>query len=157
MNRSDVIHNAERWAAHTKKVASLEAQRDEELSPIREAYEQKAEAINECYDAQIGKLQDRADAIETEIREWLAKQKKDVRLESRSAIVAITRGEKLGDRVVDAAKFMKLAARRQIDGFMNYVRVTVKDASAVLGKDDLEAVTDRPKLKTEVVTLELKG
>lgn len=156
LTQSDIKSMAERWATHTRKLEKIEADREAELAPVKAAFQKKAAPINEKYDALVDPLQAKADELEEAITEWLRKQKKSIRIESRSAVAEFIKGSKLGNRVVDAFKFVAMASERKIKDYWSHVNVTIKDAEKLLGKDDLDAICSQPKVVSEIVNLELK-
>ena len=156
LNKSDIMQRAERWATAQKQLVELEAEREKALEPAKKAYAKRVGPINKEFDAKIAPIEARSEALEIEITEWLDKQTKSVEIESKSAIAKRSIGEKLGNRIVDAAKFMKLAAKRKIDDYMSYVHVSIKDAESVFGKEDMATVCTTPRIESKVTTLELK-
>ena len=156
LTQADIKAKAEKWALLTQKIEKLEAAKDAELEPILAKHEKQLAPINERHDAVIEPLQEKADEIEIEVTEWLEKQKKSIKIESRRAVAEFSKGTKFGDRVVNAVKFIEICTERKIKDFWKLVKVTIKDAESVLGKDDMTAICDKPKVASEIATLSMK-
>lgn len=154
--QADIQAKAQKWAVLTKKITKAEAQRDAELEPILAKHERQLKPVNERWDATIDPLQEKADALEAEIMEYLEGLKKTTRIESKDAVAEFVKGTKFGDRVVDGAKFVAIATERKIKDFWKMVKVTIKDAEKVLGKEDLESICTKPKVPNENASLTLK-
>ena len=74
----------------------------------------------------------------------------------KKAIASFLKTERPGDRVVDPEAFVAKCVERRIKDFWNYVRVTIKDAAQLMGKEDMEDLCTRPPVQVEQATLELK-
>lgn len=157
LTQNAIKTKAEKWASLQAKIARLESEKISELTPHQEAYERKTAPIVARFDEQIDPLQEKADELESEILEWLEKQKRSIRLETKNAIAEMVRSKGFGDRVVDAEKFVAKCIERGIKNFWRLVRVNIKDANQVMGKEDMDELCDRPKVETANATLELKA
>lgn len=157
LSQSDIRALSERWAAHIKKIALLEKDRNAEMHPHQVAFEKKTQPIVEKYDTQIDKLQEKADAIELQVTEWLESQTKSITLTSKSAIASFFKGKKESkDRVVNAQKFLAFVKEKGAAAVYKCVKVVIKDAEKLIGKTELDKICTKPKEDVEEATLVLK-
>lgn len=156
MNQSDVKYKAERWASHMKKIDDLNAQREREIEPLRRAFDRKADPINERYAADIAKAEAAAEKIYDEVIEWLNKQSKSVMVESKHAEAEMFIGEvESRTRSVGVKKFLKYAKTKG-DAVYDCVNVVIAKAEKLLGKTELDKISEKPKENVRRATLKLK-
>lgn len=156
LTQEAVKQKADRWAKLTKQIKTAENSRNDALHPHQVKYEKATKPIIDEWDEVIDPLQEKADELETEILGWLGEQKKSIRLEGKLAVAELAKGTGLGNRIVDAEKFVAKCVERKIKDFWKYVKVTIKDASLVMGKEDMDDMTDQPKVPFSNSSLTLK-
>lgn len=156
LTQEQIRTKTEQWAKLQRQIKKAESGKISELTPFQEAYEKRTAPIIERWDAKIDPLQEKADGLEAEITEWLETQKKSIRIESRSAVAVLEKGNAEGDRVVDAEKFIERCIARKIKNFWQYVKVTIKDANQVMGKTDMDELCTKPKVPFMNTDLMLK-
>lgn len=142
--QAEIRAKADDWAKAVGAVKRAEATRDEVIAP---------------YDDKIAKLQEKADAIETEILSWLDAQPKPIRLEGEKAFceLVISEHTTLGPRRIDVEAFVSLAKSQKKNPWP-CVKVEVGKAEKLLGPKDIDAISTREE-KTTVTRstgLELK-
>lgn len=155
LSQSDVVFEAERWAASVKKLNTLEAAREAEIEPLTARYEAAVASINEMHDGEIDKLQKKADEHEARVVDWLNTKKKTTKLETKSAVAEIVHGTKAGPRIIDPQKLIALCKKKSVD-LWQMVNVLVGAADKLLGKKEVDAISTNETTPTKTVTLKLK-
>lgn len=157
LTQEQIRQKVDAWAKLCGQIATTERARNLELHPHQVSYEKKTRPITEKWNSKLDPLQEKADALETEIVEWLEAQKKSVRIEGKKAVAEFTKSRGFGDRVVDAEKFVARCIERNIKHFwQKYVTVTIKNAQLVMGKEDMDELCSKPPITMAAATLELK-
>ena len=144
LSQSDITHKAQRWATFQKQIEAAEADREKKLAPI-----------NKRFDEVVEPLQSKADALAAEINEWLDKQKKSVLIESRNAIAQVVIGTKLDARKISVKGFLKYAKQKG-EAVYDCIRVEVSKAEKLLGKSEIDKISERPTIQTRTQSLRLK-
>lgn len=155
LSRSDVIHEAERWASTRRKLDAAEKKLADEVAPIVEEYEAKIAEITRGHAKTIDRLQSDVDAREKTILNWLDKRPKTTRVESRHAIAEVVHGVKEGNRIPDLKKLLSLCKRKGVDVWQ-HVSLLLGSLDKALGAEEVTAISTRDSIPTKTVTLNLK-
>lgn len=155
LSQAAVKAKADEWAAKKTAIAKLEQQKADALGPIYQRHNEELKPFLAKYDPKIEKLQQEADAIESEVIGWLTTNDKQVRLEGEKAVAAYETGTKLGSRVIDVKKFLEVAKAK--GGVMfGCINILVANAEKLLGKKELDQISTRPETPTKNIFLKLK-
>jgi len=155
LSKSDIAHKAERWALAMRERAKLDAAKEAAMAPLIKRHADEMQKVLDAHDPKISAVEQKADALYTEVVDWLNSQCKPVAIESRSAIAELLKGEKLRDRVIDVKKFLAYAKRKG-DAVYDCVSVGVAKAEKLLGKTELDKISVRPVVPYTKATLRLK-
>ncbi len=157
LTHADIAKMSDNWARKCARIEKLKNERNAELHPHQVAFEEATKPILDNYDPQIEKLEEQADALETQVLDWLSSQKKSVKVEGKKAIAEFEKGLRLArERVVNAEKFVAKCVERKVKDFWKYVRVQIKDAQLVMSKDEMDEICTKPKVEVADATLTLK-
>lgn len=146
---------ADEWAAKRAAIVRAERAREAAIDPIIARHNEELAPILKRHDAKIATLQAEADSIAGEVLGWLEQNGKPIRLEGEKAVAEFSTGTTLGNREIDVKKFLK-AAKAKGEAMYECINVLVKKAEELLGKTELEAISNRPITPTKSWTLKLK-
>lgn len=158
LNQSDIVAKVTRWAHIKRSIATLEREKsgDPKLAALIEKHAREMQPFVEKYDDAIEKLEDKADAIHTEVIAWLEKRTKSIVISTKHAVAEFFKGHKVArNRIVDPKKFVAKCEELKKDPWP-LMSVLVKDGEQLLGKKDFEAVSTKPKVAVAEATLTLK-
>lgn len=155
LTQTQVKEKADKWAAAKAKIAKAEKDRSAEIEPYLQQYNEDTKPIVEKYDAKIGKLQQEADALETELLGYLSEQTKDVQLDGKLAVAERKTETKIGSRVIDVQKFLE-TAKSHGSKMWECVSVAIKKAEDLIGKKEVDAIATKPTTTVTTTTLRLK-
>lgn len=157
LTKSDIAHEAERWAKHQRDIDKLERERslDAELKAMIARHAEEMRPLVEKYESAIEALETKAATVRSRVIEWLSKQKKSVTVESKSAIAKLITGTRAGNRVPDPEKFIAACKKQKKDPWPA-VGVTIKLGEPILGKNDFDKICAKEDVEFSEATLKLK-
>lgn len=152
-NKSDVAHKIERWAKHCRDIELIadEQAKDKKIAALLAQLDE----LQRPYAERIEKLEEKASEIKTEVVAWLGKQKRNVTVESKSAIAQLLTGTRPGNRVPDAQKFIALCKKKKVEPWAA-IQVIIKLAEPMVGKNEFDKVCTSEQREYKDATLKLK-
>jgi hypothetical protein len=157
VTKSDIAAKAERWARLQKQIGEIEAAKafDDELNATIQRHAEEMQPFVDAYDAEVAKLEERADGIREEIFAWLRKQKKAITIEAKHAIAKFLKGTKPGGRQPNPQQFIARCEELGKDPW-TAVNVVIKTGEPILGKTDFDAICKKEEVEYAEASLELK-
>jgi len=157
LDKSDIAAKAERWARLRRQIKSLEEAKalDDDLNATIQRHAEEMQPFVDAYDAEVAKLEERADGIREEIFAWLRKQKKAITIEAKHAIAKFLKGTKPGGRQPNPQQFIARCEELGKDPW-TAVNVVIKTGEPILGKTDFDAICKKEEVEYAEASLELK-
>ena len=97
-----------------------------------------------------------AAALEREIKTWLKTSGRKLTITGEVAIAKRFDEEKFGPREISVAAFVAAAADSDQEDREACLKVEIKKAEALLGKETIDRISNRPTITKTVEVLELK-
>jgi hypothetical protein len=154
LSQSAIKTKADEWAAIQGKIQIADIARNAALAPILERQADELQLASAKHDQKISKLQQEADAIEAEVLEWLETQG-EITVTGARAIAERRTETKIGARVIDVKKFFD-AAKSKGEAMWDCVTVAVAKAEKLLGKKEIDAISEKKESVSIVKQLRLK-
>lgn len=155
LSQATVKQKLDEWGLLTAEISKAETARTKAIDPIIARHNEELAPVLKRHDTKIEKLQSAKDSLSGEILGWLDAHGKPLRLEGETAIAEYSTGTKLGDRVIDVKKFLDVAKSKG-EAMYDCIQILVQKAEKLIGKKELEQISDRPEKDTKSVTLKLK-
>lgn len=144
LSKAAVKEKVAEWESLGKKVRKAGEAMEAELAPALKRFETATKDIRTYHEPKIQKLMDQQSAIAKEVIAWLEEQKKDIAVETETAIAERKTG--LGPRVIEPERFIE-AAKAKGDAMWKCVNILIANAERLLGKKELDAISTRPPAK----------
>ena len=138
------------WADHTAKIAKLEASRARDLEEHEERFRAAAAEVDERYAGKLAALKAKADAIEADVTAWLKAQGEAITVSGEKA--EAVNELKVGSRQADAKKFFDMVKDRS-QAFWDCVSIGIAKAEALVGKNEIDAISTKPTKLVPMVRL----
>ena len=152
LSKAAVQEKIAEWVSLGKKVAKAEETMAAEIAPFVKKFEAATQIIHDHHGPRIAKLIDQRSKLQTEIIDWLKQQKKDVAVETDTAIAERKTG--LAPRVIDVKKFL-VVAKSKGEEMYKCISVGIALAEKLLGKKEVDKISNRPPA-TPTTQLRLK-
>lgn len=157
LSQATVKQKIDEWGLLTAEIAKAETARERAIEPIIAQHNEELAPILKRHDTKIDKLRSAKDSLSGEILGWLDANGKPLRLEGATAVAEYSTGTKLGDRVIDVKKFLEVAkAKAKGEAMYDCIQIGIAKAEKLLGKTELDQISERPSKDTKSVTLKLK-
>lgn len=154
LSKADIKSKLAEWESLSKKIAKAQETMETEMVPAVRRFAVATKPIREHWDPKIAKLTEQRAAVQKEVTDWLKSQKKDVAVETDTAIAERTTG--LGPRVIDIKKFFEAAKSKSESAIHECINVLIDKAEKLLGKKEVDAISDRFPKKDPTTQLRLK-
>lgn len=155
LSQKAVKELADQWAAKKAEIAKLQAKRNAAIEPIIAQHNEELAPMLRRFDPKIEQLESEADSISGQVLGWLNEQGAPIRLEGENAVAEYALQTKVGARVIDVKKFLE-TAKSTGEAMFDCINILVAKAEKLLGKNELDQISERPESESVSVTLKLK-
>jgi putative NADH-flavin reductase len=135
------------WAAAQSKINKLQTKCNKEMDPFVREHNERVAPIVEAFESKAQPLRQKSDEIEqaiiTALMSNLDKDKnpKLVTINGAGAVAVVERKE--GSRVVDVEKYFNFV-KVKTKAFWDSLKVTLKNAEPLVGKDQIDKIATKP-------------